>query len=51
MTKREYLNALVAGLIDLSTDELRRIKAYYEEMIDDRVEEGMTEEAVGRAHV
>ena len=44
MTKREYLNALVAGLIDLSTDELRRIKAYYEEMIDDRVEEGMTEE-------
>ena len=44
MTKKEYLNELVAGLMALSTEELRRVRDYYAEMIDDRVEAGMTEE-------
>lgn len=43
MTKQEYLAELRAALSDLSAEEASRACAFYEEMIDDRVEAGEDE--------
>ena len=48
MNKREFLDALRDRLHALDEVEVKKTLAYYGEIIDDRVEEGMTEdEAVG----
>ena len=48
MTKDEYLSELRAGLAAFSKDEVDRAVSFYEEMVDDRVEAGVSEEeAVG----
>lgn len=44
MTKREFLEALSAALTPLSSSERKRSLAYYDEMISDLVDEGMSEE-------
>lgn len=53
MTKNEYLSALRQKLSRLSKEDIEEYADYYAEMIDDRIEEGMTEEeavaAVGSA--
>lgn len=43
MTKQEYLAELRAALPDLSAEEASRACAFYEEMIDDRMEAGEDE--------
>lgn len=43
MTKQEYLAELRAALSDLSAEEDSRACAFYEEMIDDRMEAGEDE--------
>lgn len=45
MNKREFLNALESRLSGLPEDDARHWLDYYAEMIDDRVEDGMSEEA------
>ena len=48
MTKDEYLSELRVGLAAFSKDEVDRAVSFYEEMVDDRVEAGVSEEeAVG----
>ena len=48
MRKQEFLEALRAGLSGLPRDDVEDRLAFYSEMIDDRVEDGRTEEeAVG----
>lgn len=48
MNKNEFLSELRAGLAGLPQDDVEERIAFYGEMIDDRVEEGVTEEeAVG----
>lgn len=44
MTKNEFLQGLRKSLTGLPADDLEERLAFYAEMIDDRVEEGMTEE-------
>jgi len=44
MNKLEFLDALQARLSSLPESEIHRILGYYAEMIDDRVESGMSEE-------
>ena len=45
MTKKDFLNALVAGLSRaMGTKEMAELRDYYAEQIDDRVEEGLAEE-------
>ena len=44
MTKSEYLAALQQKLSALSPADIKGYTDYYAEMIDDRIEEGMTEE-------
>lgn len=44
MTKQEYLAELRRALGELPADEVARTCAFYEEMIDDRVEAGMAEQ-------
>lgn len=44
MTKLEFLDALQARLASLPENEVYRLLGYYAEMIDDRVESGMSEE-------
>lgn len=44
MNKREYLDRLEDLLACLSKEQRAESLAFYEEMIDDRIEEGMTEE-------
>ena len=44
MNKREFLNALGARLSGLPSEDIERRLEYYAEMIDDRVEDGMSEE-------
>lgn len=44
MNKREFLNSLGARLTGLPDEDAARYLDYYSEMIDDRVEEGMSEE-------
>ena len=49
MTKREFLIALKACLSGLPKEEIEQQINYYTEMIDDRMEEGLSEEeAVGQ---
>ena len=43
MTKHEYLVALRRALAELPSDEIERTCAFYEEMIDDRIEGGQAE--------
>ena len=44
MTKLEFLGRLEAGLSQLPEGERRRQLEYFEEMLDDRIEDGMGEE-------
>lgn len=44
MTKNEFLSSLGTRIQALPKEEFDRTIAYYEEIIEDRVEEGMTEE-------
>ena len=44
MMKHEFLNQLDAQLSQLPPHERQKSQSYYAEMIDDRMEEGMTEE-------
>lgn len=44
MTKAEYLDAIAAKLAGMPPESLARALDYYAEMIDDRVEDGMSEE-------
>lgn len=44
MTKQEFLAALEQRLQAIPDDERKRTIAYYDESIDDRMEDGMTEE-------
>lgn len=44
MRKQEFLDTLRARLADLPRQEVEERIAFYSEMIDDRMEEGMTEE-------
>ena len=44
MTKREFLDALAKRLSELPTKEIEERLGFYEEMIDDRIEEGISEE-------
>ncbi|MCR5671726.1 MAG: DUF1700 domain-containing protein [Butyrivibrio sp.] len=44
MTKAEFTSQLTNSLIGLSEEDIKRSVDYYTEMIDDRMEDGMTEE-------
>ena len=44
MTKNEFLEELRQGLYGFSYTDIQKSVEFYEEMIDDRVEDGMTEE-------
>lgn len=44
MTKQEFLSQLRKGLSGLSQDEIEERLTFYSEMIDDRMEEGISEE-------
>lgn len=44
MTREKFLDDLKNALIGLKEDEIDSVLAYYSEMIDDRVEAGMSEE-------
>ena len=48
MNKQEYLSAIRARIPKMPTEDMERFIAYYSEMIDDRMEDGMK---IGRAHV
>ncbi|MBR4580385.1 MAG: DUF1700 domain-containing protein [Lachnospiraceae bacterium] len=48
MTKAEFIESLTQSLNGLSEEDIKKSKDYYEEMIDDRIEDGIAEEeAVG----
>ena len=50
MNKQEFLNALRYGLSGLPQDDVEERLVFYSEMIDDRMEEGLSEEeAVAQA--
>ena len=49
MTREQFLNDLKSALSALKEEELEGVLAYYAEMIDDRMEAGMTEEAAVKA--
>lgn len=49
MTREQFLNELKAALNGMKEEELEGVLSYYGEMIDDRVEAGMTEEAAVKA--
>ena len=44
MTKNEFLQSLELRLEGFPAEEIKKYVEYYGEMIDDRIEEGMTEE-------
>lgn len=44
MNKKEFLEALRNSLKDYSKNDIEQYADYYSEMIDDRIEEGLTEE-------
>ena len=44
MNKPEFLEALEKRLSGLPLEDIEKSKEYYSEMIDDRVEEGLSEE-------
>ena len=43
MNKQEYLSAIRVRIPKMPTEDMERFIAYYSEMIDDRMEDGMTE--------
>lgn len=45
MTKQAFMDALTKGLSSLSKEDRERIVEYYSEMISDRMEDGLSEEA------
>ena len=45
MNKREFLRKLRLNLFSISHEEREKAIAYYEEMIDDAIDDGMSEEA------
>lgn len=49
MTREQFLNDLKAALSAMKEEELEGVVSYYAEMIDDRMEAGMTEEAAVKA--
>ena len=49
MTREQFLNDLKAALADMQEEEREGVLSYYAEMIDDRMEAGMTEEAAVKA--
>ena len=49
MTKREFLDELRKRLSDLNDEDFAAPVAYYEEMIDDRMEDGLSEEEAVKA--
>ena len=48
MNKQEYLSAIRVRIPKMPTEDMERFIAYYSEMIDDRMEDGMTEEEAHR---
>ena len=44
MNKQEFIEQLSNSLVGLSDEDIRRSVDYYTEMIEDRIEDGMTEE-------
>ena len=44
MTKREFLDELKKGLLGIPEEDITRSIEFYSEMIDDRIEDGKTEE-------
>ena len=44
MRKQEFLVQLRKGLSGLPQDEIEERLTFYEEMLDDRIEEGLSEE-------
>lgn len=44
MTKNEYLNSIQSRLQGIPEEEIQKTLAYFSEMIDDRMEDGMSEE-------
>ena len=46
MTKEAYLKAFLGALEPLSDDERRQLRDYYEEMLCDGLEQGLTESPV-----
>ncbi len=44
MSKQEFLAQLKDGLSGLPQSDIEERVAFYEEMIDDRIEEGLSEE-------
>lgn len=44
MNKQQFLTAIKGKLSDLPQDDIDKSLDYYQEMIDDRIEDGMTEE-------
>ena len=44
MNKQEYLSAIRVRIPKMPTEDMERFIAYYSEMIDDRMEDGMTED-------
>ena len=49
MNREQFLNALRKALQGMEPDEAESVIAYYSEMIDDRMEAGMSEEAAVKA--
>lgn len=43
MDKKEFLNRLESLLVGLSADKINESLAFYAELIDDRIEEGIPE--------
>ena len=46
MNKKKFLSALSSALADLSRQDRKKTLDFYKELIDDRLEEGLSEEAV-----
>ena len=46
MNKQQFLNALAEALKKLPREERYRTLSYYDELIDDRIEDGQNEYAV-----
>lgn len=49
MTREQFMDALKAALEGMQEEEREGVLSYYNEMIDDRMEAGMTEEAAVKA--
>lgn len=49
MTREQFLEQLRQALSGMKAEELEGVISYYDEMLDDRMEAGMTEEAAVNA--